>query len=47
MHSAWKQCLHSGIHLSVSLVQYSDKHIGQVLSLGPGSRRLSPRTSLS
>jgi hypothetical protein len=45
--SAWKQCLHSGIILSVSLLLYSDKHIAQVLPLGPGSRLLSPRTSLS
>lgn len=43
MQSAWKQCLHSGMHLSVSLMQYSAKHIGQVVSLRPGSRRLSPR----
>lgn len=43
--SAWKQCLHSGMHLTVSLVRYSDKHIAQVVSLGPGSRLLSPRTS--
>jgi len=45
--SAWKQCLHSGMILTVSLLLYSDKHIAQVLPLGPGSRLLSPRTSLS
>lgn len=47
IHSAWKQCLHSGMHLIVSLLRYSDKHIGQVLSLGPGILRLSPSTSFS
>lgn len=47
IHSAWKQCLHSGMHLIVSLLRYSDKHIGQMLSLGPGILRLSPSTSFS
>ena len=44
MHSAWKQCGHSGMVFRVSLGWYSDRHIGQVLSLGLGRRRLSPRT---
>lgn len=44
MHSAWKQCVHLGMHLRISLGRYSDKHIGQILSLGPERRRLSPST---
>ena len=45
MHSAWKQCLHSGMHLIVSWLRYSDKHIEQALLLGPGRHLLSSRTS--
>lgn len=43
--SAWKQWLHSGIHLRTSFGRYSDKHIGQTMSLGPFMRRLSPSSS--
>ena len=46
MQSEWKQCLHSGIVLSVSLGLYSHKHIEQVLSSGLGNLLLSPRTIL-
>ncbi|KAJ4824877.1 hypothetical protein Tsubulata_007181 [Turnera subulata] len=44
MQSTWKQWWHSGIHLTVSLLRYSDKQMAQVLSLRPGSRLLSPKT---
>lgn len=47
MQSAWKQCLQWGIHLIASLQRYSDKQMGQGVSLGPGTRLLSPRISLS
>lgn len=33
MQSAWKQCLHSGLLLSISLGLYSDKNIGHVIGL--------------
>jgi hypothetical protein len=46
MQSEWKQCLHSGMVLSVSLGLYSHKHIEQVLSSGLGNLLLSPRTIL-
>lgn len=45
IQSTWKQCLHSGMHLTVSLVEYSPRHMGQMVPLGPGIRRLSPRTT--
>lgn len=44
IQSAWKQCEHSGIVFRVSFGLYSHKHIGQVLSSGFGSLRLSPNT---
>ena len=36
IHSMWKQCWHLGMVFRVALGWYSDKHIGQVLSLGLG-----------
>jgi hypothetical protein len=51
MQWAWKQCLHSGMHLIMSLPLYSDRHIEQhpVPSVcpTPGSLRLSPNTIFS
>jgi len=47
MQSAWKQCSHSGIHRTVSLLLYSDKHIQQQPLLGPGTLLLSPSTTFS
>ena len=44
--STWKQWLHSGMVLMVSLGWYSDRQIGQVPSLGLGRRILSPSTVL-
>ncbi|AEC07699.1 hypothetical protein AtNW77_Chr2g0244601 [Arabidopsis thaliana] len=46
IHSVWKQCSHSGKHLTVSLVAYSDKQMGQTTSFDPvGSLLLSPSST--
>lgn len=42
IHSMWKQWSHSGMHLTVSLLTYSDKQMGQTISLVPGNLLLSP-----
>lgn len=49
MQWAWKQCVHSGMHLITSFLLYSDRHIEQHPSLGPtpGSLRLSPNTTFT
>ncbi|CAN0884769.1 hypothetical protein LINGRAHAP2_LOCUS14933 [Linum grandiflorum] len=47
MQSAWKQCLHSGINLIVSFLQYSVKQMAHTVSFGPGTRLLSPSTTFS
>lgn len=46
IHSAWKQCSHSGKHLTVSLVAYSDKQMEHTTSFDPvGSLLLSPNST--
>lgn len=45
IHSVWKQCSHSGMHLTVSLLAYSDKQIGHTISLTPGNLLLSPSST--
>lgn len=42
MHLAWKQWLHSGMHLTLSFTQYSHKHIEHGPLLGLGNLRLRP-----
>lgn len=37
MHSVWKQCSHSGKHLTVSSLVYSDKQMGQRVSFRQGT----------
>lgn len=44
MQSAWKQCWHGGIVLSVSFGSYSERQIGHVASSILGSLLLSPNT---
>lgn len=46
IHSAWKQCSHSGKNLTVSLVAYSDKQMEHTTSFDPvGSLLLSPNST--
>lgn len=40
----WKQCSHSGLHLTVSLLTYSDKQMEHTISLVPGNLLLSPNS---
>ena len=46
MQLEWKKWRQSGMVLMVSLGWYSDRQIAQVVSLGFGSRRLSPNCVL-
>ncbi|XP_010473787.1 PREDICTED: uncharacterized protein LOC104753196, partial [Camelina sativa] len=46
IHSVWKQCSHSGKHLTLSLVAYSDKQMEHTTSFDPvGSLLLSPNST--
>ena len=45
IHSTWKQWSHSGMNRIVSLLAYSDKQIGHIIPLVPGSLLLSPNST--
>lgn len=45
IHSTWKQWSHSGMSRMVSLLAYSDKQIGHIIPLVPGSLLLSPSST--